>query len=196
MKTYNLSWYKNKGGNEQKLKFSTGGQLGLIFVGWTSRAKQSCLLRCVGIVFVGTLLSVVFFFHFRCFLFVDNQALASMSSRAELICLSPFRRYKASKNARSPSVPNRCTPPKKHNALNFSVDYPSSEPESDSADSDSELSDISKSSEVVYVVSPKRKEKNNAKPRLPMRWLSTKSARLLCVGYVIVLRFWIWWWWQ
>jgi len=51
--------------------------------------------------------------------------------------------------------------------LNFSVDYPSSEPESDSADSDSELSDISKSSEVVYVVSPKRKEKTTPSPGSP-----------------------------
>jgi hypothetical protein len=42
--------------------------------------------------------------------------------------------------------------------LNFYVDYSSSEPESDC---DSELSDISKSSEVVYVVSQKRKEKTS-----------------------------------
>ena len=133
---------------------------------------------------VGTLLSVVIFYHFRCFLFANNQPLLPMSSRAELVVLSPPRRkYKDQKNARSPSVSNRGTPAEKQNALNFSVDYES--PESGSgSDSDSELSDISRSSEVVYL-SPKRKGKTTPSPGSPSVSSPPKHRKSSLLGLVM-----------
>ena len=94
------------------------------------------------------------YYNLLYFLFVTIKALFPMSSRAEIVHRSPLRKYREQqqKKARSPSVPDRGSPPKKQNGsvLNFSVGYVS----------DSEHSEDSNCSSVVHLT-PQRKHHDN-----------------------------------